>query len=185
MYICAIIYVKISIMEYKQIHIKGLEHYQITEDGRVFNTKTGNYRKHNLDGSGYAQITFFGKKKKISVKIHRLVAIAFVPNESGYNVINHLDGNKLNNHYTNLEWGSHSQNRLHAARVLGYNTNKHLFKKGHNMHSKKCEIIRGPNPGIYTSFEEAGKANNTSGSYLSQIVRKGVKSTVFEIRLVD
>lgn len=185
MYLCAIIYVKISTMEHKQIHIKELEYYQITEDGKVFNTKTGNYRKHSLDGGGYPQVTFFGKNKKISVKIHRLVAMAFIPNNTGYNVINHLDGNKLNNHYTNLEWCSHSQNRLHASRVLGHNTSKHQFKKGNMLNSKKCEVLRGPKPGIYNSFEEAGKANNTSGSYLSQIIRKGVKSTMFEVRLID
>lgn len=181
MYICAIIYLKISNMLHKQIHIKDLEHYQITEDGRLFNTKTNKYRKLSIDKFGYSQTSFFGKKKKISVKIHRLVAIAFIPNNTGYNVINHLDGNKLNNHYTNLEWCSHAQNRLHSARVLGNVFNKHLFKKGHNMHSIKCEVIKGPKPGIYNSFQEAGKANNTTGSYLSQIVRKGIKSTVFEV----
>ncbi len=45
---------------------------------------------------------------------HRLVAKTFIPNPNNLPVVNHIDGNKNNNHVTNLEWCSHSQNRQHA-----------------------------------------------------------------------
>ncbi len=172
-------------MNLKPIHLKGLEYYHVSDCGKVYNSKKNTFRKPSFDGAGYQQVNFMYKLKKINVKIHRLVAIAFIPNTTGYNVINHKDGVKTNNNASNLEWCSHSQNRLHSARVLGNTFNKHLFKKGNTSNNIKCEVIKGPKPGIYNSFTEAGKANGTSGAYLSQIIRKNVKSTVFIVRKID
>lgn len=54
---------------------------------------------------------------KKNMLIHRMVAIAFVPNPNNYPCVNHLDGDKLNNHYLNLEWCTHQQNIEHAFRT--------------------------------------------------------------------
>ena len=45
---------------------------------------------------------------------HRLVAQLFIPNINGKPCINHIDGNKKNNHVNNLEWCSHKENTRHA-----------------------------------------------------------------------
>ena len=50
-------------------------------------------------------------KKKYSV--HRLVAEAFLPKEEGRDFVNHKDRNRLNNHYSNLEWVSMAENNCH------------------------------------------------------------------------
>jgi hypothetical protein len=66
-----------------------------------------------ISNCGYVRIAMRkdGKPKKYSV--HRLVADAFLPRDPGRNFVNHLDKNKLNNHYSNLEWVSMIENACH------------------------------------------------------------------------
>lgn len=62
----------------------------------------------------YAQVCISDNCKRTTFKIHRLVGLLFVPNPDNKPHINHKDGNKANNHYTNLEWCTHSENIKHA-----------------------------------------------------------------------
>jgi len=165
-------------MEHRNIPIEGLENYQVTEDGQVYNTKTKRYRKHFINPGGYAVVNIMIKAKSRTFQVHRLVAAAFCKND-GYPVVNHIDGDKLNNHYTNLEWCSHAHNRLHSARVLGNTDSKHLFQPGNASRSRPCRIVKGPKPGDYPSFKAAADANGTTSSYLSTIVRRNINSSVF------
>lgn len=57
------------------------------------------------------------KGKQEAYYAHRLVAEYFVDKVDGKNIINHKDGNKINNNYLNLEWCTYSENTLHAIRL--------------------------------------------------------------------
>lgn len=98
---------------WKETEIKG---YFISNKGRI-KGRTGKILKQQIGKTGYYIISIYpnGRNGKCKcLKIHRLVAEAFIPNLNNYPIINHIDGNKLNNNVENLEWCSYSYNTKHA-----------------------------------------------------------------------
>jgi len=96
--------------------------YEISSYGQVRNKSTNKILKPLLL-SGYMVITFRINNEKILSKIHRLVATKFLVRTDETHVVNHKDGNKLNNNVENLEWISQSENVKHAFRT-GLNKGK-------------------------------------------------------------
>lgn len=80
---------------------------EISSTGRIRGPK--GIRKTFLDKQGYVLCNY---------RVHRLVALAFIPNPLNLPEVNHKDGNKSNNHVENLEWVTSSQNKKHAREVL-------------------------------------------------------------------
>lgn len=88
--------------------------YKVTKEGRVYK-RNGQEFEYNTR-SGYLSVVLCNGDEQYQVKVHRLVAYIYC---SGYNVdtlnvVDHLDGNKLNNHYSNLEWVTSSENQIRA-----------------------------------------------------------------------
>jgi hypothetical protein len=87
---------------------------EINNNGNVRNYKTKKLRKNQISKSGYEYLGFQINGKFKCFRIHRLVGLYFIDNIENKPFINHKDGNKLNNHYSNLEWCSHKENINHA-----------------------------------------------------------------------
>lgn len=68
----------------------------------------------NKNSKKYWRVGVQINNKQKQLAIHRLVAKAFIPNPYNFPQINHIDGNKNNNHVSNLEWCDNSYNQLHA-----------------------------------------------------------------------
>lgn len=100
--------------------IKGYEDkYAISNFGRVKSLKP-RYKDRDIlktssDGFGYLRCDLSNPRK--TVKIHRLVAEAFIPNPYNKPTVNHIDGDKTNNRVDNLEWNTVHENNLHANRM--------------------------------------------------------------------
>lgn len=98
--------------------IKGFEGiYQISNKGRLKSFKSdsaGRILSIKNSKGGYLSVVLCYKGKRKSVKIHRLVAEAFVPNPHNKPEVNHIDGNKQNPCAENLEWVDRRENVLHA-----------------------------------------------------------------------
>lgn len=75
------------------------------------------YRSSWNNRTGYPMVTLFKEGKPKHYLIHRLVALAFIPNPLNKPCINHIDGNKKNHSLSNLEWVTYSENGLHAYRT--------------------------------------------------------------------
>lgn len=94
--------------------------YFITENGEVFSKDK--IIKSNTDHNGYLQIRLYDNMNtRKSLLVHRLVAITFLPVENFEKLtVNHIDGNKLNNNYSNLEWMPMLEN-TNKAKEFGFN----------------------------------------------------------------
>lgn len=97
--------------------IKEFPAYLIYNDGRVYSTKTNQFMSIGEDDRGYKQVSFYQNGKGHTKKIHRLVAEAFIPNPNNLPQVNHIDENKSNNHYTNLEWCTKDYNIHYGTRT--------------------------------------------------------------------
>lgn len=99
----------------KNLKFLNLSHYCVTRDGKVYSIRSERFLK--LQSKGYQMV---GLTKddgtKANYYVHRLVAAAFCEGYEECLQVNHLDGNKSNNYYKNLEWVTRSENMIHAFR---------------------------------------------------------------------
>lgn len=86
-------------------------------------------QKFNTEG-GYLFCNLWNNRSHIHYLIHRLVALAFVPNPYCKPYVNHINGIKIDNRAVNLEWATKSENAIHSFHVLGQ-TAWNKGKKGH------------------------------------------------------
>jgi len=86
--------------------IKNLyPNYKITENGKVYSEKNEKQIKEKILKSGYKNVSIIDKNNKsINIKTHILCALAFLDNPNNLNHVMHIDGDKNNNHYSNLKW---------------------------------------------------------------------------------
>ena len=88
--------------------------YFCNESGSVFNGNTGRVLKQKTCKSGYKQVCLYMPDEKRSFYVHRVVAECFIANPNSSPEVNHIDGNKRNNKFSNLEWVTSSENQKHA-----------------------------------------------------------------------
>lgn len=95
--------------------IPNFSKYSVTKDGQIYSSISNKFLKNYLTNTEYYAVKLIsdsGAKKK--VLIHRAVATTYLPNSLNKRIVNHIDGDKLNNDVSNLEWATDSENIRHA-----------------------------------------------------------------------
>ena len=110
-------------MIWKQL--EGYSRYKISDTGLVKNLATKRYIKGSISQKYICVTLYPDKGKQKSQRLHRIIATLFCPNEKNYRVVNHKDGDKLNNTATNLEWTTARKNTQHAAKLGKLTTSNH------------------------------------------------------------
>jgi hypothetical protein len=117
---------------------------KVNTDGQVFKYKKDHWKEIGKPNgiNQYRNVSVHVDGKLKTVRAHRLIAIAFIPNPEGKPEVNHIDGNRENNSVTNLEWVTRSENCMHAIRTGLYkgiqNTCQICGGKTHNHDDGHC-----------------------------------------------
>ena len=94
-------------MDWKKID--DFDNYSISSEGQVRNN-TGLILKPSNDKDGYLRVCLYKNGKQKCHKVHRLVALAFIPLEAGKDFVDHKDGHPENNLLENLRWANKKEN---------------------------------------------------------------------------
>ena len=134
-------------------------------EGRYFVSNLGRVRgplrilRPTVSNWGYERVRIVDNSgRRMSPRVHRLVAKAFIPNPDNKPQVNHKDGNKLRNNANNLEWTTASENKLHDVKQLG--------ACPWNLKSRGCKCLETGKE--YHSINYASKVTGISRTQLSE-----------------
>lgn len=155
--------------------------YEVDTGGNVWSFHRGGRKRitNHVGHSGYHRVCLSKNGQTRHIKVHRLVAAAFIENPENKKCINHKDGNPANNNLSNLEWVTHSENHLHAFRILGRKGSL-LNKHGKEHPSSKPVIqydLEGNYIAEYESCTDAGKATGCFARSIGQVALGRLKTT--------
>ncbi len=92
--------------------------YMVSSCGRVRNNRRNRILRPASSPEQYLTVSLWKGIIQKTLRIHRLVAEAFIPNPQNKRCVNHMSGNRIDNNISNLEWTTHGENLLHAYREL-------------------------------------------------------------------
>lgn len=153
--------------------IEGFENYSVSDSGLVRNDKTGKLLKPCNGSTGYIFVHLYKNGTMKNVKLHRIIAQAFIPNPNHAKCVNHINGDKCDNRIENLEWCSHSQNNIHSYYFLGRSSCNAI--KAMTTAKMKPVVCVETNK-KYTSVKEAEKETGIQHTNISSCA-KGKRAT--------
>lgn len=160
-------------MDSKQI-VKKFPKYLVSKKGEVFNKMTSRKLKLSNDTDGYKVVTLYGDSHRKTVKVHRLVAEAFISNPENKPEVNHKNANRQDNRVENLEWATCKENQRYKYDVIGY-------RPGASKLRRRVECIETGK--IYESQTEAAINAGISQGAVSSSITRGCRGGIYHWRL--
>lgn len=143
--------------------------YQVSNYGRVKNVNTGKIKAQSIAGNGYQRVHLYKCGKDRNEYVHRLVAMAFIPNPDNLPQVNHKDEDKANNIVDNLEWCSAKYNMNYGSLPTSLSLN---YPKA--IQIIKCDLY-GNELDYYLSINEAEKMNGMAKGSIGHYFKKHQK----------
>lgn len=165
--------------------IKEYPDYFVDEDGNVYSKTYHPIRNRNKNlirihpqkrKDGYLIVHIKNENGYVVKYVHRLVAETFITNKNKLPAVNHIDGNKVNNSVSNLEWCTYSENNTHAYQILGRKA-PWKNKKGSDFPLSKA-VLQIKNGKIIAEFggvREASRKTGLNNSGISACCRGSTK----------
>ena len=100
--------------------IEGFDNYQISNLCRVKNVKFNRFVKPLLDKHGYVCVNLYKDGKMKHLLLHRLLAIAFIPNPENKPCIDHINTDRTDNHIENLRWVTNKENHNNPLSLINH-----------------------------------------------------------------
>ena len=152
--------------------------YRVSENGKVYSSFLKREMKACNRGNGYLFVRLCCKGISKNIFIHTLVASAFVENPNNYKEVDYIDGNKSNNHYSNLRFVLHSENMSNP------NTEYKRFEAIRRLQGiPVIAYLNGREIGRYDCLSSAAKELNLCCSHIAKHVKgvfKSVKGYTFK-----
>lgn len=155
--------------------IRSLDRYIPNTNGIGVRKIRGVMMKTTKNNSGYLCVSLHKKGHTKTCTIHRLVALAFIPNKSNYSDVNHKDEDKGHNWADNLEWAKHKENMNYGNRNKKAG-NKLKGTRTLSSNGKASKVICLKTNKIFDCILEAAKFYNCNVSGISQCCRGKSKS---------
>ena len=159
--------------------IEGYPGYYVRDNGEIWSVKKGAPRRliPTLDRKEYERVKLSVNGKSKTIRVHRLVAEAFIPNPDNKPQVNHKDENKRNNRVTNLEWATCSENVRYGTGI----SRRANSRKGSTVDNRKVieanKIpifqldIDGKILKAWASATDAGKELNLQATHITDCCR--------------
>ena len=145
--------------------------YMVSNTGRI--KHLGEETDHSVrDNKGYLVTDLYKDGQRSTYRVHRLVAQEFIPNPDNKPCINHIDGNKHNNNFSNLEWVTKKENCRHAwANGLCKPSRSMLGRKNPNA-GRKGRPFRIVETGeVFGTLYECEKAINGNNRHINDCLK--------------
>lgn len=148
--------------------------YGITNDGRLYSERSGKFLTPSKDRYGYLYYVISINGVRKTIKAHRLVAEAFIPNPDSKPTVNHKNGIRTDNRVDNLEWATAKEQIADAARrealpKVWARTDYQALGARRNFGRRKTAVYNSNGlVGVYGSLMEAAKANDANYAKASE-----------------
>jgi hypothetical protein len=145
--------------------IDGYRNYEVSWWGRVRNTKTGRIFKNCLNAGGYPIVNLSKHGQSKTHYVHQLVAREWVSNPSEKRCVDHIDGDRCNNHWENLRYATYAENSRNMKRHTdGSSIYKGVsYNKALNKWQTQIQLNgKSKHLGVFTDEREAAEAYNAT-----------------------